>query len=262
MGLLPTRIASVFERLSGRELLLYLAFERAMRSLSLFFNHDISRRTYNLTVPESEYPLTCRFNISDRAVFRQIFIDREYAILDKGAAPEYIIDCGAYAGYSSAYFLSRFPKAKVIAIEPDPENFALLQHNLAPFGERATVRHAAIWSHPAALVVRRGQYRDGLAWSTQIGEVRPGEQPDINAIDIKTLMREAGFPRIDVLKMDIERAEIEVFSRNYSSWIDKVNTFLIELHDEECRAAFFAALPQGQFRFSEAGELTIAQRTT
>jgi len=43
-----------------------------------------------------------------------------------------IIDAGANVGYSSVYFLSNFPNCRVIAIEPDGDNFASLQKNLAP----------------------------------------------------------------------------------------------------------------------------------
>lgn len=254
------RLERIVRRLDWTNVLVYLCLERFRHLFASLLRQDLSKEIYTLTSKDSRHPLLCRFNLSDRAVFGQIFLDREYAMLDHIVEPEYIVDCGAYVGYSSAYLLSRFPAARLVAVEPAADNFTLLQHNLAPYGERVIARRSAIWSHTIEGVVRRGDYRDGLAWSTQVVECAPGDLPDVAAIDIGTLMVEAGFPRIDVLKIDIERAEAIVFAANYEQWIDKVGIFLIELHDDECRAVFTHALRNGQYRFAEAGEITIAQR--
>ena len=80
-----------------------------------------------------------------------------------------IIDCGANIGCSSAYFLSRYPACRVIAVEADAENCAELRRNLAPCdGTRAEVLQAGIWPHPAQLVVAESSYRDGRAWTRQV----------------------------------------------------------------------------------------------
>ncbi|EAA1527808.1 FkbM family methyltransferase [Salmonella bongori] len=81
---------------------------------------------------------------SDRAVIQQNFIDREYAtgmlirdaditaryrsILEAGLTPV-IVDCGANIGTSVLHFLEAYPRAHVVAIEPAPDNFALLSRN-------------------------------------------------------------------------------------------------------------------------------------
>jgi hypothetical protein len=44
----------------------------------------------------------CRAGASDLDSFRQIFIDREYPCVDDVVDAEFIIDCGANVGYSSA----------------------------------------------------------------------------------------------------------------------------------------------------------------
>ena len=51
----------------------------------------------------------------------------------------------------------------------------------------------------------------------------------VRAITMETAMREAGIDSIDLLKMDIEGAEIEVFES--CRWIRKVRVVAIELHD-------------------------------
>jgi hypothetical protein len=99
----------------------------------------------------AQFPLRCRPNTTDHAVFRQIFVEREYQCLDHIRDARLIIDCGANVGYASAYFLSRFPGSHVIAVEPDPGNFELLKANLAPYGNRCRLVNSAVWSKPAGL---------------------------------------------------------------------------------------------------------------
>ncbi len=93
---------------------------------------------------ESQYPLFGRRNTSDILAFEQIFIEREYSCLNDLSNVDLVIDCGANVGYSSAYFLTHFPKCKVICIEPDSSNFMLLEKNLAPYKERVKLMRAGI----------------------------------------------------------------------------------------------------------------------
>ena len=93
-------------------------------------------------------------------VFSQIFAWDEYACLRSVSSPRWILDLGANAGYSSAYFLSCFPTASVIAVEPDTDNCKLCRTNLAQYGTRARVR---IW--PWAQRFRRREGSDWMAGS-------------------------------------------------------------------------------------------------
>jgi len=83
-------------------------------------------------------PVFFRYNSSDINVFSQIFISDEYRPLTDLPAVRLIIDCGAYVGFSSAYLLSKFPEAHVLAVEPDKKNYELLRQNLSVYGNRAT----------------------------------------------------------------------------------------------------------------------------
>ena len=118
----------------------------------------------------AKFPLICRIRTSDLRVFRQIFVEREYSCLDDVVNPGLIIDCGANVGYSSAYFLSRFPLCKVISVEPDPDNYQTLAKNLAPFGDRSTVIWAGVWSHTTRLVISETRNGPGNEWGRQVRE--------------------------------------------------------------------------------------------
>ena len=67
----------------------------------------------------------------------------------------------------------------------------------------------------------------------------------------------AGFPHIDLLKVDIERAELAVFSETAQRWLPKIRNLCIELHGPDCEAALFGALSGYNFDLKRDGELTI-----
>jgi len=188
-----------------------------------------------------------------------IYMDHEYAALDDLDDVKLIVDCGANVGFASTYFLNRYPQAHVIAVEPDDRNVEMLRRNLQPYGDRATIHATGIWSHTTGLVVCKGQYRDQQEWSTQVRECRAGETADIQAMDLQTILEKSGFDAIDLLKVDIERSEAEVFSLNYDIWLKRTHSIVIELHDSDCERIFFQALSPYTYDLSRFGEVTTCK---
>ena len=82
-----------------------------------------------LTIKNAQYPLFLRIGSSDREVLAQIFIEKEYEPIAAGS-PKTILDLGANVGYSSAYFMTNYPEASVLAVEPDAGNYAMCRRNL------------------------------------------------------------------------------------------------------------------------------------
>jgi len=192
-------------------------------------------------------------------VFSQIFLRDEYACLRNISPPSFILDLGANVGYSSAYFLNCFPAATVLAVEPDPDNFELCRKNLAPYGDRVHVVRGAVWSKRCKLTLSRSAFGDGREWATQVheGEVDNDEE-FVESWDVSSLMELAGIQDVDLLKVDIERSELEVFKFT-SAWLKNVRTICIELHGDDCREVFFGALKEFQYSAESSGELTICR---
>ena len=209
----------------------------------------------------SDHPLWARAKTSDTDAFGQIFVAREYRCIDEVREASLVIDCGANVGYASAYFLSRFPNAYVIAVEPNKENFELLSKNLAPFKGRYRAICSAVWSKNVGLVLSEVPFGDGREWSCTVREVRRGEEPEMMACSVGTLLRESGFERIGVLKIDIEGAEVELFgSDEHKEWLPYVDNLLIELHGSQCESIFRSAISREGFELSRCDELTVGKR--
>lgn len=208
------------------------------------------------------HPLYARAGTSDIDVYEQVFLWREYQCLDAVREAPLVVDCGANVGFSAAYFLSRFSAARVIAIEPDPGNFAQLERNLAPYGERVVAMRTGIWSHPARLVMSSDPWGDDREWARTVREARPEETGGMEAIDIATVLARSGHGRISILKIDIEGAEKVVFGAP-CPWLKDVDNIVIELHGRECAAVFSKAIAGAGFTVSLSkvgGDLTVCTR--
>src|SRR3954453_4253320 len=70
------------------------------------FHRRARRRPFRLFSRDAKYPLLCRPGTTDILVFDQLYIWREYRCLDDldPLSVGLVVDCGAYVGYSSAYF--------------------------------------------------------------------------------------------------------------------------------------------------------------
>lgn len=210
--------------------------------------------------------LLIRGNSSDIDVFYQIFIEEEYACLEDVAGDGLIIDAGANVGYSSIYFLTKFRRCRVIAVEPDADNFAVLKRNLAAYADRVVAHHTGLWSHATQLLLEPAPYRDGRAWTRQVREVASGEAGSMWAISIGDIISAAGVDHVSLLKMDIEGAEAVVFAEGaYNDWLGVVDAIAIELHDDSqfgnASEIFFSAIESEGFALSRSGELTICCRS-
>jgi FkbM family methyltransferase len=211
-----------------------------------------------LKIKNAQYPLFLRIGSSDREVLGQIFIEKEYETIAV-ESPRTILDLGANVGYSSAYFLSKYPEASVVAVEPDSGNYAMCRRNLEPYGSRARVVHGAVWPERRQLVVERGGWRDGREWTAQVKPANEESTPSesVEGYDMATLIGLSGATEIDMLKIDIERSELELFSRHTESWLPRIRNLCIELHGSDCEAVFSRALADYSCDLSCVGELTV-----
>ena len=64
-----------------------------------------------------------------------------------------IVDGGAHGGDSTTWLLSRYPAARVVAVEPAPRSHEILLANCAPYGDRVTVLRAGLWGEPGEVVL-------------------------------------------------------------------------------------------------------------
>lgn len=189
------------------------------------------------------HPFALRIPSSDLRTFEQIFRQREYAF-ETDRAPGVIVDAGANIGLAAIYLANRYPEARIIALEPEAENFALLSANVAPYPQITPVQ-AALWHRNGEVAVADHGWGAWAFVTVERDGPAPGDavlRHGVAAVTVDGLMDTYKLDRIDLLKVDIEGAEMEVFG-DTAAWIDRVDAVAIELHEAlrpGCSAVFGA----------------------
>jgi FkbM family methyltransferase len=177
-------------------------------------------------------------NFVDVAVVTTNIVREEYGQLDLPRDPEWIIDGGAYIGDTAAYFLSRYPKVNVIALEPGAESYKMAHQNLKPYKERAILLNQGLWGSDTTLKF------GGDLWGASVRK----DGYEINCVSIPTLLRLYRIPKVDILKLDIEGAEENLFASAPEKWLPLVDHILIETHGAAIEKQVFGVLERNHFK--------------
>jgi FkbM family methyltransferase len=164
---------------------------------------------------------------------REIFTHHLY-YFDTDEADPIIIDAGAHLGLATLYFKNLYPTAHIIAFEPNPELFKLLNQNLADNNlTNVTTYNLALDKHVGThdFFVDNSQY----LWHST-GSLKPGAwngvQKNQNVIKVST-DRLGNYldnlPRVDLLKLDIEGSETAVLL-SIKDKLDKIQNIILEFH--------------------------------
>jgi FkbM family methyltransferase len=156
---------------------------------------------------------------------------------------------------------NKYPDAKIICIEPDPENFEMLQKNVAPYSD-VYCENCGIWSKNTKLKVY-DKFNLGK-WGMVVEE--DNENGNIPAMSINGILEKYNISQVDMLKLDIEGSEKEVFLNGFEAWLPRVKTVVIELHDRMkagCAKSFFEAVNATfpGYTFSLSGENIVIENS-
>lgn len=214
-----------------------------------------SGRPVDIKVNRLLHPFSMRNNPYDFATFEEVILNETYSIaLD--FTPASIIDGGGNIGLTACYFATKYPGAKVVTIEPDTDNFNILQSNIKPYASIEAIK-AGVWNRDTHLKISNADAGNN---AFTVEETDQSEEGTIAAVSISSVMQRMGWNTIDVLKLDIEGAEKEVFSGDVDNWLPKTKVLIIELHDmvkPGCSKAVFRAINPYNFSFNIKGENII-----
>lgn len=147
-------------------------------------------------------------------------INMQLRVLDRGIGLT-IVDAGAHHGHISQQYLENFNQCRVLAIEPDPENFAKASARLADFGDRVELVQAGLSDSVGTATFYRNA-ADATHSLLKLGDMRyydehfavlPREEAvlapqTINTLTIDSLCAARKIEQIDILKMDIQGGEL------------------------------------------------------
>lgn len=188
-----------------------------------------------------------------------IFVHRSLAFETDVRDPR-ILDCGANIGLASIYFKQRYPNARITAFEADPSLAAICRRNLAKQGASPVeIKDVAVWVGEGSIeFICEGADSGAIA---SLDPSVPGTLTHVPAVRLRDWLNE----RVDLLKLDIEGAELPVLA-DCRDRLHNVRAMTIDLHEfnPETRqtGAVFDLLVHAGFQFDMRGLVPLPWRAT
>jgi FkbM family methyltransferase len=256
----------ILRRLLGGAMGVWVKFERMKRCLGVRQTFRVWRQERRLPAGQllsvqligDDTAVQLRARSSDLEVLLKVFSEREYDLpLQK--KPQTILDGGANVGFAAVRFAQLFPDAKIVAVEPDLGNLALLKLNTARY-QNIHVVDAALWSQDSFVELEDPGMAEHAFRVAGLASSGAPSLRRVRALSIGTVASEASVGGFDLVKLDIEGAEKEVLRDR--TWLAPCQVLVVELHDRfvaGCSKQFYHAIDDfaGDYLM---GENTIAFR--
>jgi FkbM family methyltransferase len=161
-------------------------------------------------------------NRSEVEVAREMLLDEQY-LLD-GIDPAVIVDLGSNVGASIMFFRVRYPRARIVGLEPDPRTFERLWHS---------VSHVpGVEVYPWAVADRTGkvpfrQVEQSWESALYLGD-GDAATVEVDAVSLTELLSRLEIGEVDLLKLDVEGAEWLIFDQE--SALMRCKAIVGELH--------------------------------
>lgn len=205
----------------------------ALKKIFWLYKYSAAKTIICFTYPSvgKSVKLTVRNNKgADAFIVSEVF---EHQCYELGTAGNfsYILDLGANAGFTTVYFSLLFPAATIACVEPIPANIELLYENLVLNQIKAKVFEAAIAVADGEIAMELGE----MDYSNKVHDIPYGKHLgdntiQVRALTIETIVKELKWPRIDLVKIDIEGYEGILLKVN-NAWLNLTGTLIMEIHE-------------------------------
>lgn len=214
--------------------------------------------------------VTCTSPAEARMLWNEMAEDGFYRQAAAALRPgDLAVDIGANIGLSAMMFADQRPGVRVVAAEPAPAVYACLHRNLAAHVPGALALEVAVGAAPAILpftwypraTANSSLYADkdadDAATATFLRNsglpedaievitrgLHDGEQIDVEVTTVSAILTRCDpNAEIGVLKIDVERAELDVLLGITAQDWTRVRAVVAEVHDHEGRLADFCEL--------------------
>jgi FkbM family methyltransferase len=175
----------------------------------------------------------------DIGIVRSIIEMDEYGLtdlVDNGHDIKFAVDAGCHVGAFTKLVKLLWPEAKVLAIDPSPVNASVFAKNTQGLDGIYWYQKAAVDSDESFVHMTNAQDTGSGYIVETVDRLRdPSHRAkkrttfEVQATRISKLLTEHQFPYIDILKVDTEGAEAEIFrDLRRSQWIKKTGWIRFE----------------------------------
>lgn len=159
-------------------------------------------------------------------LFREIWVDGAYdEALASNAGLATIVDIGAHVGLFSIRAASRWPQARVVAVEASPRSARYLRENVARnrLAAITVVEAACGGSRRRAVLHRRGADMMSSLYAAGAGD-------EVDVITLDDVFDAGAIDGCDLLKLDCEGAEYEIILGAAATTLRRIGRVVMECH--------------------------------
>lgn len=179
----------------------------------------------------------------DTVTIAVIFVRKDYGNVEKNSV---VIDIGANIGIYSIFATSASKSTTIYAYEPEPNNFNLLLENI-----RLNKLEENIAPFKLAICGRQGKRKlylgDTSPFHSLYSESNFRGGVEVECVSLKDIFDENKIKECDILKLDCEGAEFEIFYNAPDEYLRKIKKIRLEYHKKfqnrkysiECLINFF-----------------------
>lgn len=142
-----------------------------------------------------------------------------------------IVDVGANVGYLSAFSFTRFPHAKVISVEPIPNNLKLLQRNRTRNANTDWKVFEGVLSNTDGELEIQYDNSDSFSTSASMYGLDAGsDSVTVPSLKLSSLMRSFELQSVHILKLDCEGAEYDILYCLSDDELNRIAFITMETH--------------------------------
>jgi FkbM family methyltransferase len=161
-----------------------------------------------------------RLNKGDLHSIREIWFQEAYR-LPFHATTGVLLDLGANIGMASVWLTKKYKFTRVIAVEPDSSNAALVRENLELNGINGRVLEAAVGPKVPWARFEPSEY-------SNLGKLSERGSP-VPVTTVSTIVQTCAVTHLALVKIDIEGSEQSLFDGPLE-WLSRTDAIIIEFH--------------------------------
>jgi FkbM family methyltransferase len=244
----------------------YLREQNRILNASLSNSYEINSDNNAYIISKNNISYRIRKKSTDFLVFEQVILKQEYKpfleLIKKYSQNKglNLVDAGSNVGFASLYLNEHLNINRIVSIEPSKENIKNLKENFHSNSiTNIHIYETGLWEKKTRLKLDTN-FRDGREWSLRLIETNENDPDGFDCISIENIFNDEKIEIIDILKIDIEGGEKEVFKafEKNNSILSKIKFIAIEIHDEVAdRVKINTQLLNAGFEIETVGETTI-----
>lgn len=203
-----------------------------LSKLKYFLYHHLHFKWFIFQYLNRKFHLNLNYRLNKNGVeiLQEIFQKQIYKLPNLQNEEPVILDIGAHYGFFTIYASRHYGEScRIIAVEPSSKNIIVLRQNL----KKAGVKNAEIVQSALAmdnekrtLLLSRDQNNSLLR--TYLPHATKSEI--VESMNIEMLLNKFQLSYIDLMKMDCEGGEHEIFMHTQPHIFDKIRFIYVEMH--------------------------------